>query len=187
MKWEFNEWTHVLTTRTSFKCQLSINRLYWMHDIWHQVIESFEFKLIDFWSKLELKLELSDMSVWRNLRLLLWKNYILQIRHPIMTITELLMPCLFVVMLAIIRLKVEFTKTSNATIYEDFDTNFIPKLQPVFSLLPAFFMPRIIIYSPNTSAINDLMPNVIFETNHDFRRKGCPQFSVSFYQFVVQS
>ena len=42
-------------------------------------------------------------SNWQKFRLLLWKNYILQKRHLIQTILEIILPLVFVVVLVIVR------------------------------------------------------------------------------------
>ena len=114
------------------------------------------------------------MAVISDLRLLLWKNYILQIRHPFVTIAELLIPCLFVAMLAAIRRKVDFTNHTNATIYEDFDTMNIPSM----NFGSGITIPQwILMYSPNSSRINDIMEKVghklfIISQNTKFQRKN---------------
>jgi len=98
------------------------------------------------------------MSVIHHLRLLLWKNYLLQLRHPWMTVFELLIPCLFVAMLAAIRLKVDFTYHSNSTQYYSFDTFNIPefKIGNQNLVIPEW----IIMYSPNSSTIQPIMDSL---------------------------
>ena len=96
------------------------------------------------------------MSVFRDLRLLLWKNYILQKRHPFVAMSEIVIPCLFAVMLAVIRIHVVIIKSPNATVYDSFDTKHIPD----FTFLNITFPKRVIIYSPNSSQVNTFMTRV---------------------------
>jgi ATP-binding cassette subfamily A (ABC1) protein 3 len=100
------------------------------------------------------------MSVINHLKLLLWKNYLLQVRHPWVTVIELIVPCLFVAMLAAIRLKVDFTYHSNHTEYERFDTYHIPEIKFGNNLI----VPQwVVMYSPNSTRMEKIMKNVIFK------------------------
>ena len=94
------------------------------------------------------------MTVINDLKLLLWKNYILQIRHPIVTIAEILIPCLFAAMLASIRGKVEFTDHTNATVFDSFDTFNIPELKISSGMSIPYW---IVMYAPNTSRIESIV------------------------------
>ena len=55
----------------------------------------------------------------KKFRLLLWKNYILQKRHPIQTVVQILLPILFVLLLLWIRLSAEPTH-HNKIVYQAF-------------------------------------------------------------------
>jgi ATP-binding cassette subfamily A (ABC1) protein 3 len=119
------------------------------------------------------------MSVINHLKLLLWKNYLLQVRHPWVTMIELMVPCLFVAMLAAIRLKVDFTYHSNHTEYERFDTYHIPEFKFGNRLIDPKW---IVMYSPNTTRTEDIMNKMVVKlfkytaTGHfdsSIRRKFC--------------
>jgi len=115
------------------------------------------------------------MSVINHLKLLLWKNYLLQVRHPWVTVIELMVPCLFVAMLAAIRLKVDFTYHSNNTEYERIDIHHIPE----FKLASNIISPEwIVMYSPNTTRIEEIMEKVVhklrrYATYASVKRKFC--------------
>lgn len=49
--------------------------------------------------------------------LLVWKNYKLQLRHKIQTVTEVVLPLLFTVVLVIVRIIIPFTHVTEPTIY----------------------------------------------------------------------
>lgn len=42
-------------------------------------------------------------SQWQKFRLLMWKNYLLQYRHPFQTVLEIAIPVLFSALLVLIR------------------------------------------------------------------------------------
>ncbi|XP_008049514.1 ATP-binding cassette sub-family A member 3 [Carlito syrichta] len=59
------------------------------------------------------------MAVFRQLVLLLWKNYTLQKRKVLVTVLELFLPLLFSGILIWLRLKIQSENVPNATIYPD--------------------------------------------------------------------
>jgi hypothetical protein len=71
---------------------------------------------------------------------------------------ELMVPCLFVAMLAAIRLKVDFTYHSNHTEYERFDTYHIPEFKFGNRLIDPKW---IVMYSPNTTSMEKIMGKVV--------------------------
>lgn len=60
----------------------------------------------------------SRTSSWEKFRLLLWKNYKIQIRHNVQTVTEILLPLLFTAVLLIVRNVVPSTFVKEPTIYK---------------------------------------------------------------------
>ena len=65
----------------------------------------------------------SFSSAFSDIRLLLWKNFKIQWRHPIQSLFELLLPCLLVFMLTMFRRSVDVKVYQNATVYTDFKLN----------------------------------------------------------------
>jgi ATP-binding cassette subfamily A (ABC1) protein 3 len=100
------------------------------------------------------------MSFINHLKLLLWKNYLLQLRHPWVTLIELMVPCLFVAMLAAIRLKVDFTYHSNHTEYESVNIYHIPEFRFGSNLIGSEW---IVMYSPNTTRMEKIMDSLVFK------------------------
>ncbi|XP_072125690.1 phospholipid-transporting ATPase ABCA3 [Mobula birostris] len=66
------------------------------------------------------------MSRLRQLGLLLWKNYVLQKRQVLVTITEISLPLLFTAILIVLRQRVVSVQYPNATVYPPFNINDIP-------------------------------------------------------------
>ena len=55
------------------------------------------------------------MAAFDQLKLLIWKNFILQKRRPIATAVELILPILFSCLLIVIRTQIDITKNPNIT------------------------------------------------------------------------
>lgn len=68
---------------------------------------------------------------WDKFRLLMWKNFLLQYRHKIQTIIEILVPVLFSVILILIRSIVSPDLYPEKTVYKSFDINTIKPLRLV--------------------------------------------------------
>ncbi|XP_064415233.1 phospholipid-transporting ATPase ABCA3 isoform X1 [Latimeria chalumnae] len=66
------------------------------------------------------------MGVWKQFRLLLWKNYILQKRQILVTIIEIALPLLFAAILIALRKRVDSVAYPNATLYPSFSVNKLP-------------------------------------------------------------
>ncbi|XP_054158739.1 phospholipid-transporting ATPase ABCA3-like [Oppia nitens] len=119
------------------------------------------------------------MSVINDLRLLLWKNFMLQIRHPVVTVVELLVPCLFVAMLAAIRIKVDYTIYDNTTVYNTFSLDNIPELKLDEQMrAPQWW----ILYAPNTTRVHD-----IIETRLYNRLTGISGMQFEFMSFATEA
>ena len=94
----------------------------------------------------------------RHIKLLLWKNYILQLRHPWVTLFEVIIPCLFVASIAIIRVQVEVTPYDNSTFYPSFDIYNVPNQTNPEDKSPFKY---VILYSPENDTYPLIMQNVV--------------------------
>ncbi|KAF4521857.1 hypothetical protein B566_EDAN003731 [Ephemera danica] len=70
------------------------------------------------------------MKVLRGLRLLLWKNWLLQRRHPVQSVIEILAPVVFTALLVVVRSLVVPTEFKAPTKYNSFAPGVIPVLVP---------------------------------------------------------
>lgn len=70
------------------------------------------------------------ISSWAKFKLLLWKNWKLQLRHPIQTVLEIFAPVAFSILLVIIRSLVDPESFPEPTYYKPFDPAAIPKFPP---------------------------------------------------------
>ncbi|KAF6732548.1 ATP-binding cassette sub-family A member 3 [Oryzias melastigma] len=67
------------------------------------------------------------MAVVRQFGLLVWKNYLQQKRQILVTLVEILLPLLFSGILIVLRQKVPFKDYPNATVYESYYVEELPK------------------------------------------------------------
>ncbi|XP_059204278.1 phospholipid-transporting ATPase ABCA3 [Centropristis striata] len=67
------------------------------------------------------------MAIVRQFGLLVWKNYLQQKRQILVTLVEILLPLLFSGILIVLRQKVPFKDFPNATVYESYDVDTLPK------------------------------------------------------------
>lgn len=65
-------------------------------------------------------------SAWDKFLLLSWKNWIIQLRHPIQTIFEVLVPIFICALLILIRALVKIEEITEDTRYEPISTTSIP-------------------------------------------------------------
>nr|XP_061805523.1 phospholipid-transporting ATPase ABCA3-like [Nerophis lumbriciformis] len=67
------------------------------------------------------------MAIARQFGLLVWKNYLHQKRQILVTLVEIILPLLFSGILIALRQKVPFKDFPNATVYESFSLNALPR------------------------------------------------------------
>uniref|UniRef100_A0A8D3B2I6 ABC transporter domain-containing protein n=1 Tax=Scophthalmus maximus TaxID=52904 RepID=A0A8D3B2I6_SCOMX len=67
------------------------------------------------------------MTIARQFGLLVWKNYLQQKRQILVTLVEILLPLLFSGILIVLRQKVPFKDYPNATVYESYAVDTLPK------------------------------------------------------------
>ncbi|XP_031597152.1 ATP-binding cassette sub-family A member 3 [Oreochromis aureus] len=67
------------------------------------------------------------MAILQQFGLLLWKNYLQQKRQILVTLVEILLPLLFSCILIVLRQKVSFKDYPNATIYESYSVETLPR------------------------------------------------------------
>lgn len=101
-------------------------------------------------------------SAWDKFLLLLWKNWLIQIRHPVQTIFEVLVPVLVCALVVLIRGYVNTNEFKTDTRYSAIDTNFIPK-----DILFAEQVNLVMAYSPENSLLGSLVENVVNDFNFD--------------------
>lgn len=93
-------------------------------------------------------------SAWDKFLLLTWKNWIIQIRHPIQTIFEVLVPVFICALLILIRGLVDIEQFDEITTYTPVSTTTIPNM--------AWFNTsnRQLLYSPNNPVFERIVGNV---------------------------
>lgn len=99
------------------------------------------------------------MNVLSGIYLLLWKNFKLKLRHPMVLLMEIGMPCLFSAILAIVRVMITFDGTPGVTSYSPMP---VDDWQPIDS--------KVILYSPKTQLTDSLM--AIFANTSKATPKG---------------
>ncbi|XP_075035584.1 phospholipid-transporting ATPase ABCA3 [Mixophyes fleayi] len=108
------------------------------------------------------------MVVFRQLGLLLWKNYVLQKRQVLVTVIELALPLLFSAILIALRQRVESVTYPNATTYNEME----------FPTMPSFFQrvePWEIAYVPsNSHAVWDIVQTLERQLGIHVRARGFP-------------
>src|SRR5262245_45928247 len=103
------------------------------------------------------------------LKLLLWKNALLQRRSPVWTVFQIFTPVLFTVVMVALRQLTDPVQVE-PTIYQKFRVAYEP---PMLDPLNCFF-PTAIAYAPNTSLTNQLMQSLTTAINRVPRPSGLP-------------
>ncbi|XP_053328151.1 phospholipid-transporting ATPase ABCA3 [Spea bombifrons] len=117
------------------------------------------------------------MVVFRQLGLLLWKNYTLQKRQVLVTVIELALPLLFSAILIALRQRVPSVTHPNATVYKEM----------AFPSMPSFFYnfgPWELAYVPSHSdAVRDIALAVGRDLHIDINASGFPT-EADFEKFI---
>lgn len=110
-------------------------------------------------------------SAWDKFLLLTWKNWIIQLRHPIQTIFEVLVPIFICALLILIRGLVDIKEFNEVTRYQPISTTFIPN-STWFSGAN-----RQLIYSPYNPVFERIVGNVSVKLGFDLPVIGRPNSS----------
>ncbi|KAM4530271.1 phospholipid-transporting ATPase ABCA3 isoform 1-T1 [Odontesthes bonariensis] len=92
------------------------------------------------------------MAIVKQFGLLVWKNYLQQKRQILVTLVEILLPLLFSGILIVLRQKVPFKDYPNATIYESYAVDYLPK--PFLRSLQLAYVPH------NSSVVRQVADDV---------------------------
>ena len=107
-------------------------------------------------------------SAWDKFLLLSWKNWIIQIRHPVQTIFEVLVPVLVCALLILIRGLVD-VKVEDVKRYDSFPVNAIlslPDTNPILAYSPKNALLDIIV---GNTAMNMRLGVVSFDTAEELQ------------------
>lgn len=111
---------------------------------------------------------MTSASGWDKFLLLSWKNWIIQIRHPIQTIFEVLVPIFICALLILIRGLVEIEQFDENTTYTPLSTTTIPN-SAWFSTVN-----RQLLYSPNNLVFERIVGNVSEQLGFSLPVVGLP-------------
>nr|CAD7414432.1 unnamed protein product [Timema cristinae] len=92
---------------------------------------------------------------WTKFRLLMWKNWVLQKRHPVQTLVEILAPVVFSVMLVLVRSLSDPETFPDPTLYQPFSPG--NTSGTVLELLANSSVGGLIAYSPSNSLTQSIM------------------------------
>lgn len=107
-------------------------------------------------------------SAWDKFLLLSWKNWIIQIRHPIQTLFEVLVPIFICALLILIRGLVKIEEFNEATRYQPLSTTIIPNsswLNDVNHQL---------LYSPENDVLERIVSSVSDQLGFTLPVRGLP-------------
>ncbi|KAJ6635436.1 Phospholipid-transporting ATPase ABCA3 [Pseudolycoriella hygida] len=107
-------------------------------------------------------------SAWDKFLLLSWKNWIIQIRHPIQTIFEVLVPIFICALLILVRGLVEIKEYNEDTRYQPLSTTIIPN-STWFTIVN-----RQLIYSPKNDVLERIVSNVSVQLGFNGTVLGVP-------------
>jgi ATP-binding cassette subfamily A (ABC1) protein 3 len=97
----------------------------------------------------------SKTSLWEKFVLLSWKNWVIQLRHPVQTFFEVFVPVLVCFMIFFIRNQAKVTDFKDPTVYHPVDIDRINS-----TIIGASLANPMIFYSPNNSVLSELMLKV---------------------------
>lgn len=96
------------------------------------------------------------MEKLRQFRLLLWKNWLLQLRQPVVTLFEVLLPTLFACLLIGFRSLVDYKYISTSTTFSPFTIDAFPHNLTI-SRMNNPGLPWELAYCPNISVTEDIV------------------------------
>ncbi|XP_061740845.1 phospholipid-transporting ATPase ABCA3 [Nerophis ophidion] len=104
------------------------------------------------------------MAIMRQFGLLVWKNYLHQKRQLLVTLVEIILPLLFSGILIVLRQKVPFKDFPNATVYQSYSVDMLPK---------SFWTHLQLAYVPANSSVvrqvaEDVRRNLVLASVHGF-------------------
>lgn len=105
------------------------------------------------------------MGFFKQLGLLMWKNWLLQKRKVCVTVFEIILPLLFAILLLIVRFLIKTDPKDAPTVYSDFSvdsngTRFVGGNAG-----------SLVLYTPNSTVINALMDDVQLTMNQSLSGK----------------
>ncbi|ESO85211.1 hypothetical protein LOTGIDRAFT_221435 [Lottia gigantea] len=118
-------------------------------------------------------------NFFRQVGLLLWKNFVIQRRKICVSIFEIILPVLFAALLLVVRIAIVATEIDTSTIY--------PSKNLMFSAGGGPNLP--IYYAPNTTLINNVMDDYILELNNSaqFTSKGFPSEKALLDYYIIDA
>ena len=106
-----------------------------------------------------LFLRMAKTTVWDKFLLLSWKNWLIQFRHPIQTVFEVLIPVCVCAFLILIRSLVEVSEELKPLSWYPLE------LDHQFRFPDMIIPRRVIAYSPRGPVLDEMMGNVVSELN----------------------
>jgi ATP-binding cassette, subfamily A (ABC1), member 3 len=103
---------------------------------------------------------MTSASAWDKFLLLSWKNWIIQIRHPVQTIFEILVPVIVCALVTVIRGYVSVTEFKNSTNYLPIDINYIHP-----DILANQQGNLVLAYSPENPLLQSIVENAVKSLN----------------------
>ncbi|XP_071081907.1 phospholipid-transporting ATPase ABCA3-like [Haliotis cracherodii] len=94
------------------------------------------------------------MGFFKQLGLLMWKNWLLQKRKVCVTVFEIILPLLFAIVLLMVRFLIKTNPQNAPTVYSDFSVN------SNGTRFVGGNAGRLVLYTPNSTMINALMDDV---------------------------
>ena len=104
---------------------------------------------------------MSKTTAWDKFMLLSWKNWLIQFRHPIQTVFEVLIPVCVCAFLILIRSLVDVSEELKPLTWHPLELDHQFRFPGI--LLPT--VNRVIAFSPNSPVLNVMMENVVQEIN----------------------
>lgn len=97
------------------------------------------------------------MNALTKFLLLLWKNYKLKLRNPLTTVLELFIPCVFTLLLVIVRTVIKFDTYNEPTVYKPFS---------IENVIDSSGSSVVILFTPNTTLFENVMDNFVKTVNN---------------------